>query len=318
MNPLIETVLFVFGLVAFGYVAAASGFLKKTTGDGLTDFCVSVALPLLLFRTIARVDFGGHAPWLLWLTYFSGVLVAWVCGTLVIRRIFGRDARAGVVAGVSTGFSNLVLLGIPFTLSAFGDEGFAVLSLIVSVHLPIMLGASILLFEIAQRRDGIETRPLAPLAMAADFAVKLLTNPFIIGILTGLVWRITGLELPSLANRFVDALANVAGPVALFAMGLGLRQFGISGNVRPALVIAGLKLFLMPAIVLASAKLFGLPPFAASIAVVAASLPTGTNPYLIATRFGTGQALASNAMTVSTAMSVLTTAFWLMVVHAVM
>ena len=48
-----------------------------------------------------------------------------------------------------------------------------------------------------------------------------------------------------------------------------------------------------------------------------AALPSGVNSYLIATQFGTGQGLASNAMTIGTAAAVLTSAFWLAVTQAV-
>ena len=111
--------------------------------------------------------------------------------------------------------------------------------------------------------------------------------------------------------RFVDALAGIAGPLALFAMGLGLRRFGISGNVRLALVLSVLKLFLMPAAALAMAWLLGLPPLSAKVAVPPPRFRAGINSYLIAVQFGTGQALASNQMTIATAFAVVTTAFWL-------
>jgi predicted permease len=140
------------------------------------------------------------------------------------------------------------------------------------------------------------------------------TNPLIIGILAGLAWRITGAPLPDVAMRLVDALAATAGPVALFAMGLSLRRFGISGNVRPALVLSALKLFLMPALVLVFVWLLGLPPLTAKVAVMVAAMPSGVNSYLIAVQFNTGQALASNQMTIATALAALTTTFWLTVV----
>src|SRR5690606_6084457 len=101
------------------------------------------------------------------------------------------------------------------------------------------------------------------------------------------------------------------GPLALFAMGLGLLKFGISGNVIPAATLALLKLMLMPAMALAICWVAGLPPLAAKVAVATAALPAGINSYLIAVQFGTGQALASNEMTLSTAMAVVTTALWL-------
>lgn len=313
MSPLAETVLFVFGLVALGYLSGLTGYLKTETGDALSEFAVGVALPLLLFRTMVEADFHGAAPWALWATYFSAVAVAWTAGHLVTTRIFGRDSQAGVVGGVATAFSNLLLLGVPFMQGVFGQQGFEILSLIISVHLPTMIMASIILFGLFGRGEG----HIKPMQVVRDFLRRILRNPLIVGILLGLVWRITGLSMPALPQRLIDALADIAGPIALFAMGLGLRKFGIQGNVAPALVLSALKLFLMPAAALVMALVFGLPPLAAQVAVAAAALPSGVNSYLIAMQFGTGQALASNQMTIATACAVVTTAFWLSVAQAV-
>jgi hypothetical protein len=310
MSPLVETVLFVFSLVALGYLAGLSGYLKPASGEGISEFAVNVAMPLLLFQTMVKADFHGVAPWSLWGAYFAGVAVTWAAGHWVTTRIFGRDAQAGVVGGVSSAFSNVVLLGVPLILGVFGPSGFEVLSLLVSVHLPVMLMASIVLFEMFGRGD----EPVHPLRVLTNFFGRLLTNPLIIGILAGLGWRMVGAPTPGLVQRLVDALAGTAGTVALFAMGLGLRRFGISGNIRPALALSTLKLFLMPALVLLLVRLLGLPPLTAKVAVVAAALPSGINSYLIAVQFNTAQALASNQLTIATASAVLTTSFWLTVV----
>jgi predicted permease len=310
MSPLTETVLFVFSLVALGYLAGLTGYLKPASGEGISDFAVSVAVPLLLFQTMVNADFHGVAPWRLWIAYFTAAAITWTAGHMVTTRIFGRDARAGVVGGVSSAFSNTVLLGAPFILGIFGQSGFEVLSLLVSVHLPVMMMVSIVLFEMFGRNG--ET--VHPLRVLRSFSRRLFLNPLIIGILLGLAWRISGAPLPNLATRLVDALADTAGPVALFAMGLSLRRFGISGNVRPALALSVLKLFLMPALALAFVWLLDLPPLTAKVAVVVAALPSGINSYLIAVQFNTGQALATNQMTIATACAAVSTAFWLAVV----
>jgi predicted permease len=310
MSPLVQTIALVFGLVALGYGAGLSGYLKAELGEALAEFCVAIALPLLLFRTMVNTDFAGSAPWLLWAVYFSAVAIAWTAGQLVTTKVFKRDRRAGIVGGMASAFSNLVLLGMPFMLGTFGKEGFAVLSLLVCVHLPIMTAVSMLQFQWADRGSR---PPIGVWRFAALLLRNLACNPLIVGILAGLTWRFSALGLPDLAVRFVDALANVAAPVALFAIGLSLRRFGISGNILPALAVTAVKLFVMPAAALVLAKLCGLPPLTAKVAVVAAALPSGVNPFLIASMFGTGQALASNAMTLATAGAVLTTAFWVFV-----
>jgi predicted permease len=314
MASLTETILFVFGLVALGYLSGVTGFLKVETGDAVAEFAVRVALPLLLFRTMVGADFHGAAPWSFWGAYFCAVAMTWAAGQLLIVRGFGRDSRAGVVGGVTAAFSNLVLLGMPFMLGVYGQAGFEVLSLLIAVHLPIMIAASILLFELSGKEKGGRIR-VGDLVLT--FLRRLSRNPLIVGIAGGLLYRATGLPLPAIAVRLVDSLANVAGPVALFSMGLALCKFGIARNVKAGMALAALKLLLMPALALGTAWLFGLPPLTAKVAVAAAALPAGVNSYLIATQFGTGQALASNAMTIGTATAVLSTALWLTIAQAV-
>lgn len=310
MSPVVETILFVFGLVALGYLAGLTGYLKVEVGDALTTFAIGVALPLLLFRTMIGADFHGSAPWTLWAAYFCAATVTWIAAHLVMTRIFGRDSQEGVVGGFSSAYSNLVLLGIPFMLGAYGREGFEVLSLLIAIHMPLMTMVSIILFDLfGHRKDG--AIDFGEILRA--FARRVLPNPLMVGIVAGLLWRTTGLELPHLVELWVDSLGDIAGTLALFAMGLGLRKFSVQGYVLPAAILAMLKLFLMPALALGAALLFGLPPMAAKVVVVAAALPSGVNSYLLAVQFGKGQGLASSQMTIAMAVSAATTAIWLMV-----
>src|SRR5690606_559038 len=154
MSPMMETVLFVFGLVALGYLAGWAGVLRPQVGDALADFAISVAVPALLFRTMIEMDFAGSAPWAMWLAYFAAVPVAWLGGHLAATRLFGRDAAVGVVAGIAASFSNVLLLGLPFMQGVYGRPGVEVLSLLLAVHLPIMMAASIVMFEWARRGEG--------------------------------------------------------------------------------------------------------------------------------------------------------------------
>jgi len=314
VSSVVETILFVFGLVAVGYLAGLTGYLRVEVGDALTTFAIGVALPLLLFRTMVGADFHGSAPWALWSVYFLGAALTWLVGHLVMTRIFKRDAQMGLVGGVSSAYSNLVLLGIPFMLGAYGQDGFEVLSLLIAIHMPAMTMVSIVLFDLLgqHKNGGIRVGEIL-----RAFVRRVLPNSLIVGILAGVLWRLTGLELPGVANRLIDALGDIAGPLALFAMGLSLRKFSVSGNILPAAVLTLLKLFLMPALVLVIALLFGLPPMTAKVAVAAASLPAGVNSYLLAVQFGTGQGLASSQMTIATACAVVTTGVWLAIAQAV-
>ena len=159
MSPLTETVLFVFGLVALGYLAGLDRLSQAADRRWRCPNSPSASpCRCCLFRTMVSADFHGAAPWALWgpisrPSSWPGPPAIWS------RRGFSAaTAQAGVVGGVSTAFSNLVLLGIPFMLGVFGQEGFDVLSLLVSVHLPTMMMASIIMFELFGRAEAASPR----------------------------------------------------------------------------------------------------------------------------------------------------------------
>ena len=314
MDQIVTIVLPVFGLIGIGYAISWLKLLPEGSDRALADFCFVVALPLLIFRILVTADFTGGSPLFVWLAYYAGFATVWVLGTFTVRQLFGRDARTGVVAGVSSAFPNVVLLAIPLVILAYGDEGAAALAVLLTINLPVMMTVSAILNERALVVDGVVTQT-NPRAAFRAAAVAVVTNPIIIGIAVGIAWRLTGLPLGGPAGTVVNRLADVAGTVALFTVGMNLRQYGISGNLWPALIIAGLKLVVMPAIVFAMvATVIPLPPVWAKALVICAACPTGVNAWLVAARFRTGQGLASNVLTLGTAMSAVTVALWL---HAV-
>jgi malonate transporter len=316
MDQIVEIVLPVFGLIALGYAVAASGILGRETGEALSDFVFVVAVPVLVFRTLALAVFGGESPWGLWIGYFSIFAIMWVLGTLVIRRVFGRDARSGVVAGISTAYGNTVLVGIPLAIAAYGNDGAVVMALIIALHLPVMMSTSAILIIRAERRDGTGEAGPGTRAIVRGLALNLVRNPLVIALALGVLWHVTGAPLAGLPRIMVDRVADVASTLALFGMGMSLRNYGIRGNIRAGLVLAVLKLFLMPALVLVTARyLIPLPPVWMKVAVIAAACPTGVNAYVVAGRFRTGEALASNAITISTAGAVLSMMLWLTVLE---
>jgi predicted permease len=171
------------------------------------------------------------------------------------------------------------------------------------------------LIERALVVDGVATEA-HPERVLGNVARTMLKNPINIGIALGIVWRVTGLPFGGPIGIVAGRLADVAATLALFSIGMTLRKYGISGNVLPALFIAVIKLAIMPAIVFALvATVVQLPPIWAKSLVIAAACPTGVNAWAVAARFRTGQALASNAITITTAAAVVSVAVWLHIVE---
>ena len=91
---------------------------------------------------------------------------------------------------------------------------------------------------------------------------------------------------------------------------MALMKYGISDGVKPALVTSLFKLFLLPASVYTASRLLGLDATWTAALVLTSSVPTGINAWLIANRFGVGHGLAASAISLSTAVGVLSVTLW--------
>jgi predicted permease len=317
MEVVLNIVLPVFGLMGIGYAAAWLRVLPERTDTILGDAVFTVGIPLLLFRAVIAADLSHGSPWALWAAYFPPLAAIWALGTLVTRRVFGRDARAGVVGGVAASYGNTLLIGLPLVVIAYGTEGGAAMALLLAVHLVVTMAASTVLIERALLADNAGEGSAGAGTVLRNLVRNVLLGPVFIGIVAGIAWNLSGLTIPGPISTGIDVLANAAAILALVAMGMSLRRFGVHGNIRPALAISALKLVAMPLLIFATTRwVFPLPPVWAKAMVLAAACPTGVNTYLIATRFRTGEALSSNAITLTTVLAVGTVTVWLQVLES--
>ncbi|MDX3805939.1 AEC family transporter [Bosea thiooxidans] len=292
-------VLPVFGLIGLGYFARGTKLLRETTGEGLSDFVFVLAVPCLLFRTLAKADIPLSQPWGYWIAYFAGLAVVWVLAMLIASRCFARKGPELVVSGFAAAQSNTVFVGVPMILKAYGDAGAVPLGLLLAVHLPVTMTVATLLAE--GRSASI------PLLIKRLFA-----HPIIIGIILGSAVRPFMAQIPQPLWTLVDLLAGAAVPCALISLGIAMRRYGLeSGLVLPA-ILSGLKLGLHPLLVYwLATRVFEMPVHWSGVAVLFAACPCGINAYLFAERYRQGVADASSAITLSTLLSLFSTAAWL-------
>jgi predicted permease len=301
MLDLLTIVLPVFGLIAIGYVARRTGFMSDRAGEGLSEFVFSLSLPCLIFRTLVRAEIPAVQPWGYWISYFAGVAVVWILAMVLGRRFFGLKGVSGVVAGFSAGQANTIFVGVPMILKAYGDEGAVPLFLLIAVHLPVTMTLATILAE------GRQASPLLILR-------RLATHPIVIGILAGSICRPLAPFIPGPFWQIVELLGSAAVPCALISMGIALHRHGLQTGWKLPTLISVLKLVIHPLVVLLLAtQVFDMPPVWAGVAVLFASCPSGINAYLFAERYGEGVALASSAVTLSTALALGTTVLWLYV-----
>jgi malonate transporter and related proteins len=308
----INIILPIFGLILVGYLAGKTPIMPAQAVRGIANATTYLMIPVLLFRsiigdgTVPNMEFG------IVLAYFSGCLIVLILALISGRLFFKMRLEQLGVFGMAAMYSNAALLGLPLMQTAFGTSGVVLQTKIVAFHSLILLPVTTMVIGLGRGQVGGLFKFIGP-------AVKdTLSNPIIIGLMTGLAWSYTGLGIWGPLDKMTSMLSAAASPTALIALGAAQAQSSlrIGGELLEAMMVAILKLAVHPLIVwFLTAKVAGLPPEAVAVATVTAALPAGANVYLQANQFGVYVTGAVNAVMLTTLLSVISITLILGLLH---
>lgn len=311
MELILTTVLPVFGMIVLGFVFVKARIIEGPAGRGISAFVFNLAIPALLFKTVATMDQQQGAPWALWLVFFGGIAVTWAITALVARQILSISAGGGAAASMSAGFGNLALLGTPLALAHFGQQVAIPLGMILSIHAPILWTAATLHRELARHSSSLSIGKLA-----RELFLNLARNAIVLGLLAGAVWRFTGLGLHPIADRTLSMLADASVPTALFALGISLAGYSLRGSLGGAAALIALKMVLMPVVVFTLTRFVDLPELWVKVAVLFAAMPSGANAFLFAERNDESVPAVSAAIAAGTALAAVSASILLYLMDA--
>ncbi|MFA6314152.1 MAG: AEC family transporter [Sterolibacterium sp.] len=286
-------------LVLIGFGIARWRRWPRSFSDWLSRFVFNIALPAFLFTMMS--DFSRLPPVdaRLLLAYFGGCLIVFILGRIVGFTLFRLDGVAQSVFALGGVFSNNVLLGLPLAKSMLGDAALPAVALILVFNALTLW--SLVTVSVEWARHGSLS-----LAGFTKTARSVLTNPIIVAILAGASFGMLGLPLPSLIEVPLAALGQIAAPLSLVVVGMGLADYGIRQGWGQSLAICLLKLVLLPLAVWLLASVLALPTMETQVIVLLSSLSVGVNVYLMSRQFNSMEAPVATSMLLSTALSGIT------------
>ena len=296
---------------------ASATFAAQT----LAQLVTLVLIPVLLFRTMARLDLQ-QMPWEAAQAYFAPVLVCLVIVNLVFYAraapaASGEAAPAAPAARTTAAlYGNAVQLGIPIAGSLFGAEGLAIHLALVSLHSLLVLTTLTVSAEWSiarsKRQTSGKTAADHALETVKQAVIRSVWHPVVLPIVLGLLWNLTGNALPRWLDDGLAVLGAAAVPLCLILIGMNLAQFGLKTSAASAMPQMVIKLLVLPAVVFVVAnKLLGIQGQTLAVLVMMAALPVGTNALIFAQRYKVLQAEATTAIVLSTFAFVLTAPAWL-------
>jgi predicted permease len=248
--------------------------------SGLGRYVFVVAVPVLLFNSMAKLALPAMIDWTYLLAYYLAAYLVYGLAMFIGRTWFAQTPREQGVFGLAAAYSNLLLVGLPIISAAFGPQGLVPALLIVATNdFAMALTISVLAEASTLTRRAV-------LAQVGRLGAAFIRNPIIVGLLLGLLINRLGLQLPGPLADTADLIARSALPCALFMLGAVLSQQRLADFSAPAWTTLGLKLLLQPALVaLLLWLIFPVSRGWAAVAVVMAGMPTAVNVSIFAKKY---------------------------------
>lgn len=281
-------VVIMFLLAGIGALMFRSGKISLEGSKSIGSILVNLSLPAVIIngflveRTPERITGLLLSALLAAVTLALAILAARVC--------FRKDPMAQFAAA----FSNPGFFGIPIILSCL-DNGAI-----------FYIAAYVAFLNLLQWSYGVS---LLTGATENITPKRLLTAPFVIAIVIGAFFFLTGLPVPGILAKTVTHLANLNTPLAMFATGVYLAQTDPKKMVRKAVLykISVVKLLVVPLLAMVMLALLPKAYFDLKLTLlIAAACPTGTNIAVYAQLHDRDFGYAVETVAVTTILSLLT------------
>jgi len=296
---IIEVIFPIFAVALVGYGAAYREIVSARDIAGISNFVFNIAIPVLLFNSLARVELPAQFNWQFLFSYYVVVVLIYGLGIWMSKRWFAHSPQEQGIFGLGAAYSNTILVGLPVISAGLGDAALLPLFMLISIHSAVLFFIVMVLME---RGNGSHH---SPGQIALQTAKNLARNPIILGLAAGLLFNVLAIPIPPLIEEPLTLLGQASLPCALFALGASLNAYKIAGHLAEAWTMIGLKMALQPLLVWVLAFLvFHLDPLWGAVAVMTAGMPVGVNAYIFAEKYQVGMATLSTAVLLSTVLTV--------------
>jgi len=296
MNGMVFSSLFpVFALLLMGYLLKRFGLTNEAflnTSDRLIYF---IFFPMLLFWKIGGADTGGGISWDLCLVGIIAISVIYLVSTAAMKVFKVSAFKAGTFSQSCYRFNSYI--GMAIVYNALGDEGVMHFGILIGFVIPFInvLAVSTLIWYSGERIT-LKKRIRVTLR-------EIVTNPLIIGCLTGLLYARFINTFPVFLDNAFSLSAAVALPLALLSIGGSLTMKSLKGNLRLSTVAAVIKLLLLPVAGYVLLGLFQVSDVPFKVGMIYFALPASASIYVLSAQLNSDTELASAAIVLSTILS---------------
>ena len=294
----------IFLVMVIGYILKQIGMLNDNFVTVANKFNFKVTLPFMLFKDIAGVDIKAvfDIKYVLFCAIVSTICFWVVWGTAkllvrdkTIRGAFVQSSFRGSAAG----------MGLAFIQNIYGSSAMGPLMIVSAVPLYNIFSVIVLTFE-ANDSTGIDKK-----AKIRQAGINICKNPIILSILAGLIVGLLGIQFPTLVNKTVSNVAQMATPLALITIGAGFEGRKALAKIAPTMAASMIKLVLQPLVFLPVAAWMGFSGEKMIAILIMLASPTTPSCYIMAKSMNNDEVLTASVIVTTTLMAAFTLTGWI-------
>ncbi|MBO4291389.1 MAG: AEC family transporter, partial [Lachnospiraceae bacterium] len=210
--------------------------------------------------------------------------------------------------------SSAALLGIAFIHNIYGESAGGMGPLMILGSVPLYNIFAVIILTLTAKRAAEKTEDQG--AMIRSTLKGILTNPIIIGIAAGLIWSLVRIPQPKIFQTLVSDFAALATPLGLMSMGATFEFQKAVKDIKPALVAAFIKLFVLAAVFIPVAAVLGFAGEQMVAILVMLGSATTVSCYIMAKSMGHEGTLSSSIIMLTTFGCSFSLTFWLFVLKS--
>lgn len=294
----------IFLVMVIGYILKQIGMLNDNFVTVANKFNFKVTLPFMLFKDIAGVDIKAvfDIKYVLFCAIVSTICfwVVWGTAKLLVR---DKTIRGAFVQSSFRG--SAAVMGLAFIQNIYGSSAMGPLMIVSAVPLYNIFSVIVLTFE-ANDSTNIDKK-----AKIRQAGMNICKNPIILSILAGLIVGLLGIQFPTLVNKTISNVAQMATPLALITIGAGFEGRKALAKIAPTMVASTIKLVLQPLVFLPVAAWMGFSGEKMIAILIMLASPTTPSCYIMAKSMNNDEVLTASVIVTTTLMAAFTLTGWI-------
>lgn len=302
-----------FAIIFTGYILRKIDFIGEEMDDGLNRFICYFAFPCLLVQKIGNLEMDGLTREFMTMFFWSLVMFA-LYGLLsyLYAKVRRFPPRAANVAELSMAAPNNGFMGIPMSFIFFGEKG-----LFLMMAHNVVLNIYFFTYSLATLRRNNENKEKMSLKRAVKTVRDVLLNPNIVAIIIGFIIAYSGVPLDNLAGEYMNAMGDIATPMAMIYIGSTLAAGNFLDMFRNHIVWESSmnKLIIFPLITLGISYFLPVSPLIKGTLVLGSCFPAGATISMLAQQEKQNAELSSKILFFTTMISMVTIPLTVKLIH---